>query len=306
MDADERKPYHIMQQEEIVNILNIIEEKMLNEDTLGFSPEVLAILDNVEASNNEIEMVKFRIGHDILIRIFSFANSAYYGSIRKGNIHTFYEVVTRLGMNHTKALIIILPMQFLAHDDEEVEILFARSFASSVIGKILAQQAGVREDMAKRVELGGLFSEIGRMVIYVYKKLHAPDDERIDKIFIEKYHAYLTERIIDTFGLPDYLKSMVFHDGIVVEANNVTLSGIMQVAVQFVCANFSKFNDHLVIEPIALPSGQDQNMSLDHVIEDQFNAVGLSKYLRIVRKKERLLPQLKTKNETQRKTAPPR
>ena len=279
-----------MQQEEILNLLDMIEEKMLEDETLGFSPDVLAILDNVEASNNEIEMLKFRIGQHILMRVFSFANSAYYGSINKGGIHTFYEVVTRLGMSHTKALIVILSLQLLARDDEEIEVIFARSFASSVIGKILAQQVGMREDMAKKVELGGLFSEIGMMIIHVYKKLHAPDDERIDKAFIDKYHPYLTERIIDVFALPDFLNTMIFHEGLVMEANYITLSGITQLAVQFVHASFSKYNHQLVIEPLAVPSGHDQTISLDHIIEDQFNSLGLSKYLRVVRKRPRLLP----------------
>ncbi len=280
-----------MQQEEILNILDTIEEKMLDEETLGFSPEVLAILDNVEASNNEIEMLKFRIGQDILMRVFNIANSVYYGSLKKGSIHTFYEVVTRLGMSHTKALIIILALQLLARDDEEVETIFARSFASSVMGKVLAQQVGMREDAAKKVELGGLFSEIGRMIIHVYKKLHAPDDERIDEIFIEKYHTYLTERIIEVFALPDYLKTMVFHEGMVMEANYITQAGVMRLAVQFVYASFHKFNNRLVIEPRMLPPGQDQTVSLDYIIGEQFNAVGLGKYLRIVRKRERLLPE---------------
>jgi hypothetical protein len=287
-----------MQQEEIISILDIIEEKMLDEETLGFSPEVLAILDNVEASNNEIEVLKFRISQDILMRIFNIANSVYYGSLKKGSIHTFYEVVTRLGMSHTKALIIILALQLLARDDEEIEAIFARSFASSVIGKILAQQFGMREDSAKEVELGGLFSEIGRMIIHVYKKLHAPNDERIDEIFIGKYHPYLTERIIDVFALPDYLKTMIFHEGVVVEANYITLSGITQLAVQFVSASFRNYNNHLVIEPLPLPSGHDQTMSLDNIIEAQFNAVGLNRYLRTVRKRERLLPVYECKDKS--------
>lgn len=279
-----------MQQEEILSLLDVIEEKMLDADTLGFSPDVLAILDNVEASNNEIEMLKFRIGQEILMKIFNVANSAYYGSLKKGTIHTFYEVVTRLGMSHTKALIIILAQQYLARDDEKVEVIFARSFAASIIGKILAQQMGLREDLAKKVELGGLFSEIGSMILHVYKKLHAPDDDRIDETFIEKYAPYLTERIIDVFALPDYLKAMIFQEGLVVEANYITLSGIRSLAVQFVHANFSKHNNHLVLEPLALPPGQDQIVSLDHIIQDQFNAVGLGKYLRIAREKKRLLP----------------
>ncbi|HQM45340.1 MAG TPA: HDOD domain-containing protein [Smithellaceae bacterium] len=280
-----------MHQEEVVGLLDTIEKQMMNEQAMGFSPEVLAILDNIEASNNEIEMLKFHIGHDVLMRVFSFANSAYYGSLSKGSIHTFYEVVSRLGMSHTKALIIIIALHLLAHEDEEVETIFARCFASAVMGKIFAEQVGMRDDTAKKVELGGLFSEIGRMIIHVYKKIHAQDDERIDDIFTDNYHPYLTERLIDAFALPDYLKTMVFHQGLVVEANSITMSGITRLAVQFVSASFNQFNNHLLIEPLPLPSGHDPNACLDHIIEGQFNAVGLGKYLKIERSKERLLPE---------------
>ena len=279
-----------MQQQEILSILDMIEEKMLDEETLGFSPDVLTVLDNMEASEREIEMVKVRIGHDILMRIFSFANCAYYGSLKKGSIHTFYEVVTRLGKNHTKAMILILALHHLAMDDEKIEALFARSFASSVIGKIMAEKIGMRDDTAKKVELGGLFFEIGRMILSVYKKLHASDDERINDDFIDQFHPYLTERIIDAFALPDYLKTTIFHEGIVVEADHITVSGVTQLAVQYVYASFIRYNNRLVIEPLALPKGCDQGLSLEHIIEDQFNAVGLGKYLRVVRKRTRLLP----------------
>jgi hypothetical protein len=284
--------------DEIVSLLDAIEEKMIDKVTLGFSPEVLAILDNVEASNHEIELLKARIGNEILMRIFNIANSAYYGSLRKGSIYTFYEVVTRLGMNHTKALIIILALQILARDDQEIEVIFARSFASSVLGKILAQQFGMREDNAKRVELGGLFSEIGKMIIVLYKKLHAAEDERIDEDFIKRYHPYLAERIIERFALPDYLKQMIFSESIIVEANYITVSGIAEIAINIVEASFNKYHNRLVME--AIPSSgrdRDEMLSLDCIIEDQFNAVGLGKYLRIIRKRERLLPTYEDKKK---------
>jgi hypothetical protein len=286
-----------MEQKEIIDLLDAIEEKMIDKVTLGFSPEIFAILDNVEASNQEIEMLKARIGNEILMRIFNIANSAYYGSLRKGSIYTFYEVVTRLGMNHTKALIIILALQLLARDDKEVEVIFARSFASSVIGKVIAGQFGMRDDSAKKVELGGLFFEIGRMIIVLYKKLHAPEDERIDETFIDKYQPYLAERIIHKFALPDYLKTMMFSEGLVVEANYLTLTGMTQLAVNVVAASFNKFHNHLVIEALPLPLGHDQVMALDSIIEEQFNAVNLSKYLRIIKKRERLLPQYEDKKK---------
>ena len=286
-----------MEQKEIIDLLDVIEEKMLDKVTLGFSPEILAILDNMEASNYEIEMLKPRIGNEILMRIFNIANSAYYGSLRKGSIYTFYEVVTRLGMSHTKALIIILGLHLLAREDKEIEVIFARSFASAVIGKVIAQQFGMRDDAAKKVELGGLFSEIGKMILLLYKKMHAPEDERIDEKFIDKYQAYLAERIIEKFAMPDYLKAMVFSEGLVVEANYLTMTGMTQLAVNLVAASFSKFNNRLVIEALPLPSGQDQVLALDSIIEEQFNAVNLGKYLRIIKKRERLLPKYEDKKK---------
>ncbi len=287
-----------MEKDEIIILLDIIEEKMIDQATLGFSPEVLRILDNVEASNQEIEMLKARISNEILMRVFNIANSAYYGSLRKGSIYTFYEVVTRLGMNHTKALIIVLALQILAHDDKEIEVVFARSFAASVLGKILAQQFGLREENAKSVELGGLFSEIGKMIILLYKKLHASDDERIDEDFIRKYHPYLAERIIEKFALPDFLNRMIFSESIAVEENYITVPGITQVAINFVASSFHKFHNHLVIEALAPPVlGRDETMRLENIIENQFNAVGLSKYLRIIKKRERLLPEYEDKKK---------
>ncbi|MFO7569827.1 MAG: HDOD domain-containing protein [Smithellaceae bacterium] len=287
-----------MEQADVLSILDAIEERMMNEEALGFSPAVLGVLDDMDASTNDIEMLKFRIGQDILMRIFNFASSAYFGSLKKGSIHTFYEVVTRLGMAHTKAMIIILSLQLMAHDDPEIEEIFARCFSSAVLGKILAGQFGMREEAAKKIELGGLFSETGRMIIEVYKKFHAPDDGRIDKAFVDKYHPYLTERVIEKFALPDYLKTMIFHDGIVVEANYFTLSGIAQMAINMVANSFDRNHGRLVIESLPLPAGQDQEHALAKVIMDQFNAVGLGKYLSVINNRERILPAYEPADES--------
>lgn len=285
-----------MDKDEIVKLLDSIEEKMINKETLGFSPEVLEVLDNVEASNQEIEMIKVQISSEILLLVFSIANSAYYGKLKKGNIRSFYEVVTRLGMNHVKVLIIILALRILARDDEELQIIFIRSFVSAVFGKILAQQFGRKEDNANKVELGGLFSDIGKMIIILYKKLNAPDDERINDYFINTYHPYLAERIIEIFNLPEDLKQIVFSDGIIVQENYITSAGIARITIDFVASSFRKFHNQLVIEDLPLPaSGRDESVTLAGIIEHQFNAAGLGKYLRIVKNKERLLPEYEIK-----------
>ncbi len=289
-----------MNQDEIINLFDSIEEKMINKDTLGFAPEVLEVLDNVEAGNQEIEMIKLQISNEILMLVFSIANSAYYKNIRKGRISSFYEVVTSLGMNHVKVMIIILALKILARGDKEIEIIFIRSVVSAVFGKILAQQFGMREDNARRVELGGLFSEIGTMIILLYKKLHAAHDERIDDSFIKKYHPYLAERIVEQFSLPDYLKQVVFSESIVVEENYITISGITRLAIDFVAESFYKFHNQLVVEDLSPSvSGCDGAMSLANIIEHQFDAVGLGKYLRIIKNKERLLPEYEGRKKEQ-------
>lgn len=288
-----------MKQEEIIELLDTIVEKMINEDSLGFSPAILQVLDNVEASNQEIEKIKTQIGIDILAHLFNMANSVYFGSLKKGSIQTFYEVVTRLGMSHTKAFIIILALRILARDDQEIESIFARCFASAVLGKILAGQFGMREDTAKKVELGGLFSEIGKMIILLYKKKYAPEDPLLDDRFIDAYHGYLTERIIDKFALPDYLTAMLFFEGLVVEANYLTMSSMTRMAVSIVNDHFHKHHQHLLIDAMPLLQGHDKKISLDVMIEEQFHAVGLGKYLRIIKKRERLLPKHEDTGQTQ-------
>jgi HD-like signal output (HDOD) protein len=68
-------------------------------------------------------MITVQISSEILLTILGIANSAYYGKSRKGNISNFYKVVTRLGMNHVKVLIVILALRILARGDKELELI---------------------------------------------------------------------------------------------------------------------------------------------------------------------------------------
>jgi hypothetical protein len=270
-----------MEKIQALGILAKIENRMLNKVNLGFNPEVLDILDNVEASNEEIERIKMRISNEILIRLFSIANSAYYGSLKKGTIRTFTEVVSRVGMNHTKALIIILSLHIMAQGDKDVEIVFARSFATSVLGKVLAREFSIRDDMAKRVELGGLLLEIGKIMMILYRKFRKPDEDDIDDEFIDTYHAYLGEKTIDRFALPDYLKPMVHSTCLSLDTQVTALKGIVQLAHDTVGASFQKFHNKLVLESPPPGPERDPAGMLGNIIKEQFNAVGLGKYVRV-------------------------
>jgi hypothetical protein len=85
-----------------------IENKILNNVNLGFDPDVLAVLSNPDANESEIELLKSKMGDEILVRLFSIANSAYYGHLKRGTVDTFYKVVSRLGMDFARVLVIFI------------------------------------------------------------------------------------------------------------------------------------------------------------------------------------------------------
>jgi hypothetical protein len=169
----------------------------------------------------------------------------------------------------------------MAQGDEDVEIVFARSFAASVLGKVLSREFSIREDMAKRVELGGLMMEIGKIMMILYRKFREPEEEDIDDAFISNYHAYLGERTIDRFALPDYLKAVVHSNCLALDMHVIALQGIIQLAHDTVSASFRKFHNKLVLE--SPPSGPERDAAglLGNIIREQFNAVGLGKYIRV-------------------------
>ena len=80
-------------------------------------------------------------------------------------------------MDFARVLIIFLASAALSKD-KEVNIIFAKSFATSILGgRILAKEFGLRDNDAKKVELGGLLLEIGKIIIaiYIYRALYNDD-----------------------------------------------------------------------------------------------------------------------------------
>jgi len=274
-----------MEDQKAQQILLEIENKILNEVHLGFDPEVLDVLNNLDASEREIELLKAKIGEEILSRLFGIANSVYYGQLRKGSVDTFYKAVTRLGMDFTRVLIIFLANASLSKD-KEVKIIFAKSFATSLIGgRILAKEFGLIDNDAKKVELGGLLLEMGKIIIAIYRSLYHDDYEQagIDDAFISAHHASLGVKIVEKFKLPDYLKDMISTDCLTLDTKMISLSGIVMLAYSMVDLSFRRFDNRLAI---ATPMADMEGMAptIGSVIEDIFKSVGLASYLKIIRR----------------------
>ena len=274
-----------MDTEKAQQILLDIEDKILNRVNLGFDPEVLDLLNNPDASERQIELLKAKIGDEILAKLFSIANSVYYGQLKRGPVDTFYKVVSRLGMDFARVLIIFLAFAALSKD-KEVKIIFAKSFATSLLGgRILAKEFGLRDNDAKKVELGGLLLEIGKIIIAIYRSLYNDDYEQaeIEEDFISQYHSLLGLKIVDKFKLPEFLKDMISTECLTLETELISLSGIVIVAYSIVDSSFRRFGNKLVIaSPMPDPNGTVVH-TIGAVVEETFRAVGLAGYIEIIR-----------------------
>ena len=167
--------------------------------------------------------------------------------------------------------------------DHEVETVFARSFATSVMATILASQVGFREDALRKAELCGLFMEIGRSVMVLYKKMYSDGEERLDDDFIDTYHPYLGDRIVKRYELPDYIRTVILARNLILEENSISLVGIVQMAHNTVTASFQKYNNMLVIKCQVPRPATDVTRTLEAILTEKFSAIGLKNYLYIIR-----------------------
>lgn len=265
------------------DIVSAIADKIFNEVKFGFNPEVLDVLSNLDSTEKEIEVLKGKIDNDILARLFSIANSVYFGQMKRGKVETFYEVVTRLGMDFTRLIIIFIAKTSLSQD-ESVKSLYAKSFATSVLaGKLLACECSLTYDDAKKVEMGGLLFEIGRIIFSVYRALYPEEYEHADinERFIDEYQPYLGSKFVEHYKFSDYLKDIVSTKYLTLGPKLITLAGIVLMANSMADYSFTRFGKLVLVSPLPDREG-NLVYTTGWAIEGMFKAVGLSKYIQIV------------------------
>jgi HD-like signal output (HDOD) protein len=265
-------------------VIKDVEEKILGKMDFGFNPNVLKVLSNPNSSQGDIEALKGRISPEVLACIMNIANSAYFGTLKKGKVKTFYEAVMLLGMKHTEVLILYFSL-FILVKDKEAELILAKSFARYVLGgHVYARDLGLNAEATFVVELGCLFMDIGKIILYLYKAKYPEDDERfhIDEEFIARHHAVIGRKICDKLDISEELTRIIFHRHFVLDAKHISLSGILKTVYAIVESLFEENGDKIVIMS---PMPDDREMlihSFGVVMRDLFQAAGLSRYLTII------------------------
>ncbi len=245
--------------------------------------EVLDLLDNPDVDQQKIEGLKTKISPEITGRLFSMANAAYSGKLRSGAIRNFYDVVLRLGFDHVKLFIIFHSLPHISHN-REGNLLFAKSYFRYIIAKIVfAKEFNLKPQEKKELELGALFYEIGKLLFCSYRQSfpHLYMDNGIDDNFIERHHRWLGTKFCDNFHLPGYVKKIIASEYFTMEAELISVSGMVMMAHFLVESIFSAFGDRFVIRS---PMPDDQGVlthSTGLVIKELVDSVGLSNYLTI-------------------------
>ncbi len=276
---------------ETASLIEKIEITLMTKDILGIDPAILSILDDVDVGQAEIENLKSKLGAHIFSHLFSIANSAYHGSLKMGPVQHFFDVVNRIGMLHTKALIILFITNRLARGDRDAEIIFAKNFSASVIGRIMARGLGFRDDSAQQVELACLLSSIGALMMTAYRNHYDTGEFVLSDDFIERNHQYLTERILRRFQLPEYLHEMIMSDCLILERMGIGLPTVVKLAIAFVDWSFRTMDNKFVFRTPQTMLDDRSTPSLASIIEEQFAAAGLKNYLIILPETTCLPPQ---------------
>lgn len=262
-----------VESQEELDLLRDIETQVIEKMDLGFSPEVIAILDNEDARQEDIEKIKLKLRPDVLNRLIGRANLvSHLGKAKGAEAQSFLNVVMRLGMKPAKVYILAFTLYFSSPDLEE---LAARGFSRAIIGKALARQLGLNALDQDRVELGALLLEMGKIPILLYEKRKT---QKLSVDFVSRCHPYLGIRMVEKFSLPDYLAGVILNEHLTIDPNGFPALAVVDLAHGVVERSYRR-NGKLVIQSRETWNPSESNLltSITHA----FQVIGLRKYLEI-------------------------
>ena len=257
-------------------LLAAIEEYLAGEGHFGIDPRALLILDNLDSSKSEIAGVEKLMDEMIAIRLRNLAGAVFRGLTGHGKPKTFNDVIASLGMRPAKNLVVAIAL--FSRLGTEHKRLEAGSFATSLFGKIIAEQMGFERSAVEKAELGGLFLNLGKVIIAMYKSAAKID---IQAAFVERHQRYLASKIIAQFNLPEFLEEMIREDRLALQKRSFSANGIVYLANALV----EKLMDESGVIEIKSPMpdiADNLDVTLGSVIAEYFSQIGLGQFVKII------------------------
>ncbi|MGD0885893.1 MAG: HDOD domain-containing protein [Thermodesulfovibrionales bacterium] len=222
-----------------VVLLHEIENVVYRNLDLGFDPAALEILDDEDATAEEINSLQGMIDREIVASLFKIGASAYHSRLQMGECVTFNDLMLCIGMWPAKIYVLSLSLFSLDRGPDFRE-LFARSVGTSALARVLMEMGNYEDDVVKKAQLGGLFAEVGKVIMLMYRKEKGKDS--LTDEFIEKHHTYFFQKIIEDFRMPHFLNDIVsFGDNIVFDEDTIILPSVVYLARMEVIGSFRKY-----------------------------------------------------------------
>ncbi len=273
--AAEEKPIGSLTNEELLQ--NVIQ--CLEDIHLEFDFNVLDVLDDEKATPPKIEALKEQLGTVVATRLFSIANSVFYGKMKSGNITRFVDVVTHLGTDTTRTTAIFVALLSLANT-EELRIVFARNFATSKLAEIFAAHLGFKGRDKSTITLGGLFIEMGKVIMILYAD---KESFQYKDGFIDLHQAYVGTKVIERFELPPSLSKIVDHPCFTfVKKDSLDLTAVVDMAHAIVKDSFAKYGKLRIKSPLPDPGGLLYSSTMGSILKEQFNIMGIGNYIEVL------------------------
>ena len=165
-------------------------------------------------------------------------------------------------------------------DTKQTREIFARNYATSQLSDIIAGQLGMSGNIRSRAALGGLFLEIGRIIILLYSE---KTGREIDPDFINRHHRYIGTKVIEIFALPEVLSAIISQPHFTfVKKENLGTLAIVHMAHSVVETSFAEHGKLVFQSSMPDPEGIIYKSTAGSVLSTHFQIMGLGSYLKVI------------------------
>lgn len=264
--------------EEDLKIFKKIEARIFSKINLDIDWSELSILDDVNASKSKIQKIGAKIAVnnvEMSAAILRIAQSIYFGGGSPGRVPDFFDAVMRLGADRVKILLFALSL-FALGKGPEARLRAAKSASICVLGRIIAEQMNLKDELVRKVEAGGLLSRLGKSLLLKARELGMT----ITDDFIEKNEVNLANIIVERLELDPFLIQAMDMSAVEFDEEALSLVGIIKLAEALTEDSFRRYGKLVLKSPMPDSSRSIVKTPGDS-IRKLFEALGVEEYLEV-------------------------